>query len=70
MRLLSRSMPHIRMAVVSVRASGRRRMMCRALLYFCLASWLFLVGRCCMVGRVSPGISAPNGGRLGMIRLM
>ena len=66
--LVSRSMPHPcaaqRMAVVSVGASGRRRMACRALLYLCQAPWSSSAGNCSVVGRVLSGRVAAGGGRL------
>ena len=72
--LESRSMPHAcaarRMAVVSVGASGRRRVACRALLYLCQAPWSSSAGNCSVGGRVSSGRVAAGGGRLGMMRSM
>ena len=72
--LVSRSMPHAcaarRMAVVSVGASGRRRMACRALLYLCQAPWSSSAANCSVDGRVLSCRVAPGGGRLGIMRSM
>ena len=72
--LVSRSMPHAcaarRMAVVSVGATGRRRMPCRALFYLCQAPWSSSAGNCSVGGRVSSGRVAAGGGRSGMMRSM
>ena len=72
--LASRSMPHAcaarRMALVSVGASGQRRMACRALLYLCQSPWSSSAGSCSVGGRMSFGRVAAGGGRLGMMRSM
>ena len=64
--LVSHSMPHAcaarRMAMVSVGASGRRRMACRALLYLCQAPWSSSAENCSVGGRVSSGRGAAGGG--------
>ena len=69
-----RSMPHgcaaRRMAVVSVGASRRRRMACRALLYLCQAPWSSLAGNRSVGGNVLSGSVAADGGRLGVMRSM
>ena len=74
MWLVPRYMPHACaarcIALVSVGASGQRRMACRALLYQCQAPWLSLAGNCSVGGRVSSGRVAAGGGRLGMMRSM
>ena len=74
MRLVWRSMPQScsawRMALVSVWATGRRRMVCKALLYSCQAPWSSSGGNCSAPVRVSSGMVAAGGGRLGMMRSM
>ena len=71
---VSRSMPHAcaarRMAVVSVGASGRRRMACRALLYLYQAPWSSSAGSRSLGGRASSGRVAAGGDRLRMMRSM
>ena len=72
--LVSRFMPHAcaarRMAVVSVCASGRRRLACTALLYLCQAPRLSSSGNRSVDGMVLPGRVAAAGSRLGLMRLM